>query len=679
MHLKEGSFLQGGRYRIERMLGQGGFGITYLGMQTGLNRKVAIKEFFMKEYCNREKETSHVSVPSIGSKNLVERFRQKFVKEAQIISEFSCPNIIRIYDVFEENGTAYYVMEYHGHGSLSDLVMHRGRLEEAEAVSYIRQVAEALRYIHERNINHLDVKPSNVLLDNNGRAVLIDFGMSKRYDVDGEQTSTTPVGISHGYAPLEQYKKGGVGTFSPATDIYSLGATFYKLVTGITPPDASEGDEDGLYSFPCLVSDGYKQAIRQAMNMKRKDRPQSVVSFLSLLDVSADNDDEETFIEEVALDSQQNPKRPKWSIPLVLCLLIAIPILILGLRKCLGSDDGGGEDYDSVFTDTLVHVDTIPVIPSEVDEPLLSVIEDKNDDVPVTCTFSVTTSPVGASVYVDRKNIGKTPIERMDISQGKHMVKLVLDGYESFTRNYTFGDKPIIINETLVATEIVSNRTFEKTETYIIDSVKVTDTVPELAPVKVVPTIPKPLEVVTTGTINGHAYVDLGLSVKWATMNVGAVGPEDYGEYFDGLMVSSTDRYDSIFFINEFKKDTIIICGDSHYDAARYNWGGNWRLPTVGELVELKEKCNWTWCKELGHPGYKVIGPNGNSIFLPASGNRIEETIENRGTGCHIFSGVFRRVGNQWEVGTLFFHEVFDFNFEWLFVKNASPVRPVAD
>ena len=280
--------MQGGKYRIERELGHGGFGITYLAVQTGLNRRVAIKEFFMAEYCNRDAETSHVSVPSEGSKELVARFRNKFVKEAQNIACLKHPHIIGIHDVFEENGTAYYVMEYLDHGSLADLVKQRGRLPEADALRYTRQIADALSYIHARKMNHLDVKPGNILVDEADGAVLIDFGLSKRYDDEGNQTSTTPVGISHGYAPLEQYKKSGVGTFSPATDIYSLGATLYKLVTGSTPPDANDVSEDGLPPFPSSVSAAVAAAVEQAMQPRRKDRPQSVDAFLALLDAEVD-------------------------------------------------------------------------------------------------------------------------------------------------------------------------------------------------------------------------------------------------------------------------------------------------------------------------------------------------------------------------------------------------------
>ena len=579
IHLKEGSSLQGGRYRIEKVLGQGGFGITYLGIQTGLNRKVAIKEFFMKEYCNREEETSHVSVPSVGSKELVKRFLQKFVKEAQTISEFSCPNIIRIYDVFEENGTAYYVMEYHGHGSLADLVKHRGKFNEAEAVGYIRQVAEALRYIHGRNINHLDVKPGNVLLDDDGRAVLIDFGMSKRYDADGEQTSTTPVGISHGYAPLEQYKKGGVGTFSPATDIYSLGATLYKLVTGITPPDASEVDEDGLPSYPNGISDGTKQAIRQAMNMKRKDRPQSVNAFLSLLDSSLETDDDERTVVDVATPVPKPVPQPRrWLVPFLVCVIAVLGII--GWHEISGNDD------ESLLTDSLSRVDTI-------------------------CPLYVSTSPVGATVYLDGKKVGNSPLDGKEVSRGNHTVKLVLDGYEPFSKQYTFGDTPIIINESLVAVPVLVPVLEEQSE---------------------------PVKAATTGSINGHEWVDLGLSVKWATMNVGANNPGDYGDYFAWGEV----RTKSVYWTDNNKtweKTMGNISGNSQYDAARYHWGGSWRLPTKKELEELKDKCRWTWTEQDGHNGYRVVGPNGNSIFLPAAGYRKLDSTLFDGTDGSYMSG----------------------------------------
>lgn len=295
--------LQNRRYAIKKTLGQGGFGITYLAYDNVNRRQVAIKEFFMKELCNRNGK-HHMSVPSTGSRQLVDKFRAKFLKEANTIANLSHPNIIKIYDIFEENDTAYYAMEYISGGSLADLLKKEPekRFCEVDALHYLRQVAGALNYIHMLGINHLDIKPDNIL-DDNGRAVLIDFGVAKRYDNDGHQTSTTPVGLSHGYAPLEQYKNGGVAEFSPATDIYSLGATLYKLITGQTPPDANDVLDKGLPDIEDMMSTQCADAIKKAMRSKRAYRQQSIDEFLNMLPqeeeaIEATADDDEVEIVE---------------------------------------------------------------------------------------------------------------------------------------------------------------------------------------------------------------------------------------------------------------------------------------------------------------------------------------------------------------------------------------------
>lgn len=280
--LKVGTLLENGKYRIEKVIGQGGFGMTYLGEQVNLGRKVAIKEFYMKEYCNRDEGNSKIYTLSQGSSELVERFRVKFVKEARSLARLRHPNIVSIIDIFEENDTAYYVMEFHAGGSLADKVKN-APLPEADAVKYIRQIASALEYVHSKQMMHLDVKPANILLDGDGNAILIDFGLAKQYDNDGRQTSTTPIGISHGYAPMEQYKNGGVSEFSPVSDIYSLGATLYKLVTGLTPPEANDVFEAGLPDLPATLSPQVCAAIEKSMQPRRASRPQNIGEFLSLL------------------------------------------------------------------------------------------------------------------------------------------------------------------------------------------------------------------------------------------------------------------------------------------------------------------------------------------------------------------------------------------------------------
>ena len=286
--LQPGSTLQNGKYEIQRVLGQGGFGVTYLALQQGLNRIVAIKEFFMENFCVRNADTHHVTVATEGSREFVERYRNKFLKEARNIAKLEHPNIVSIIDVFEENSTAYYVMKYAQNGSLDDKVKREGHLSEADAKRYILKIANALRFVHQHKMTHLDVKPANILLSDNDEPWLIDFGLSKQYNTEtGEQTSSTPLGYSPGYAPIEQYMTGGAGTFSPESDIYSLGATFYKLLTGATPPDASTVANEGL-PVQELKAKGVSQktiyAIFQAMEHLRKDRLHDMDSFISLLE-----------------------------------------------------------------------------------------------------------------------------------------------------------------------------------------------------------------------------------------------------------------------------------------------------------------------------------------------------------------------------------------------------------
>ena len=286
MQLREGALLERGKYRIISSLGRGGFGITYLAEQVMTKRKVCIKEFFPKDYYTREGDTSQLTLASAGFAEAMNRYKAKFIKEAQTIAAIDHPNIIHIFDAFEDNGTAYYVMEYIDGVSLSSIVKERGAMSEAMAVDYIRQVAAALEYIHNRQIMHLDIKPGNIMVrKDDDRAILIDFGLSKHYDEkSGEATSTTPVGVSHGFAPMEQYKQGGVKEFSPETDIYSLGATLYYLVTGTVPPDAADVADDGLPTLPAHLSESTRTTIERAMSEKRKRRPHSIGEFLALLD-----------------------------------------------------------------------------------------------------------------------------------------------------------------------------------------------------------------------------------------------------------------------------------------------------------------------------------------------------------------------------------------------------------
>ena len=327
MELTSGTLLERGKYLIISTLGRGGFGITYLAEQTMAKRRVCVKEFFPKDFFKRDEGADTISLLSQSHAGTMSRFKEKFIKEAQTIAALDHPNIIHILDVFEENNTAYYVMEYVEGGSLSDVVKRGGAVAEGVAIKYIKDIASALGYIHCQKINHLDVKPGNILLrPKEDQTILIDFGLAKHYDTGGEQTSSTPVGISHGYAPIEQYKSGGVSSFSPATDIYGLGATLYYLVTGTVPPSATDMGREGV-EVPSNLSLGVQRAIKKAMNYWREDRPQSIDDFLKLLDdepevvapvaentiidVEPKHDDESTIIDVEPTQTAHPAPQPK--------------------------------------------------------------------------------------------------------------------------------------------------------------------------------------------------------------------------------------------------------------------------------------------------------------------------------------------------------------------------------
>jgi serine/threonine protein kinase len=686
MHLKQGSVLQGGKYRIEKLLGQGGFGITYVAIQSGLNRKVAIKEFFMKEHCNRDTETSHVSVPSVGARELVAKFKEKFIREAQMISDYKHPNIVIIHDVFEENGTAYYVMEYHDGGSLSSLSLP---LTYQEAASYIRQVASALSYLHDRTTMHLDIKPSNVLIDRDGNAVLIDFGVSKRYDQAGHQTSSTPVGISHGYAPGEQYQQSTLD-FSPATDIYSLGATFYKLVTGDTPPYQNEVNENGLPPFPQTVPSSIAALIDKTMQPRRKDRPQNIAEFLGLLDdalasastggdtIMKPEDDDSTVIfggdKENAYSGEkpQAPSEKKKSRRWIWWVLTAIILVGTGAFAAMSLKSGSeaGETsaptkevpqheidkavYDRLMKEasaiTLDNLESCNKAIKLYEEAW--VYEEKYFSSEYRSMFPGDAYTQIMFAYMAASNFeaeaeaeqARDEQERIKAEQEQMQYQEDLDDYnakmsqadkKSRTDEKSLKEAKKLYEEAAMYEEkykeTSSASSFAKGASSrandmqsMIDNIQKANkqSAPAPTPQQKSSATNSSTTAPKTGTHAGYEWVDLGLSVKWATCNVGASSPDAYGNYYAWGETSTKSEYyssNSASYGNSWGN----IGGSSSCDAARANWGGKWRLPTKSEFQELIDNCTWTWTTQNGHKGYKVTSKkNGQSIFLPAAGCR---------------------------------------------------------
>lgn len=284
MELRRGTYLKRGEYTILSKLGRGGFGITYLAIQARSNMQVCVKEFFPEEFYYRRVNSNDLILSRPDAANRMERFKRKFINEARIISRMRHPNIVHIYDTFEENNTVYYVMEYIDGMSLADAITRYGAMSEDHSRYYISQVAGALHHVHQNHILHLDVKPGNIMLRrSDNRAILIDFGISKGYDDDGNPLSSTYSAVSHGFAPYEQYTSGAMRVFSPQTDIYALGATLYNMLTGKVPPQALELIDSELPALPSNLSNSTRRVVAAAMRFRREERPHSIEEFLTIL------------------------------------------------------------------------------------------------------------------------------------------------------------------------------------------------------------------------------------------------------------------------------------------------------------------------------------------------------------------------------------------------------------
>ena len=283
-----GTILQS-RYRVERQLASGGFGNTYEVTNINFDERWAMKEFFMKSISEREGNTTSVHVSS-ASKSQFESQRDKFNKEARRLRKLRHPGIVHVEDLFDDNNTSYYIMDYIGGGSLAETIKRHGPLSEKRVKELLPQLLDALEYVHNQKIWHLDLKPGNILLNDDGTPVIIDFGASKQLGLGGAHSTSLGMTYTQGYAPSEQVDQ-NLDRIGSWTDLYALGATLYNLITNDTPPMVSEIQESeaAAFNFPNGTSEQMKKLILWMMNPNRRKRPQSVKEVRNFLASSSSN------------------------------------------------------------------------------------------------------------------------------------------------------------------------------------------------------------------------------------------------------------------------------------------------------------------------------------------------------------------------------------------------------
>lgn len=432
IELSPGTILAGGKYTIKQVLGVGGFGITYSAAGGGESRKYAIKELFLSGQGVYRSAQGVIGVHS-STENLFSSFKIKFLEEARLLKDLDHPNIVKVYDVFEENNTCYMVMEYIDGCTLQRYVTNNGCLSYEDTVNVLYQICGALTYIHERNILHRDISPDNVIITPQNKVVLIDFGTARTFIQDKTQRHT--VTVKNNFSPLEQYSEvGHKGTYS---DIYSLGAVTYYILTSKIPLDCHarstmRGDESQMPTPSDLVpglEDAASLTVMKALSLDPAWRQQSAHEYL---------DDflgailEKPSPEELARKAQRKTISKWWAI-----IPISLGVILFGAdyayshyKSIQVSRDQdaymGALEKVELYTDTLKRIQFSPDNPDIIDRQTerIALLRDK-----VVAELSFADSLYRHySVYSDGRYSDGFP--RADFNQAKKGAQSVQDSLD---------------------------------------------------------------------------------------------------------------------------------------------------------------------------------------------------------------------------------------------------------
>ncbi len=359
-HLTPGHLLHD-RYSIQRTLGQGGFGITYLAYDKKLDQEVCIKELFIAGNSTRNSNMS-IQSQSVGTFSFPD-FVKRFLDEARKLARFQHPNIVRVLDLFEAHGTAYMVMEFLPGETLKETVEQVGVMDLDTALGWMHQLLDAVEVVHAKGLLHRDIKPENILLTENKRLVLIDFGAARDYN-DGK-TATQTAMLTPGFAPPEQYSVRAVR--GPQTDIYALGATLYNLVTGTKPlpsTDRINEDQPPAHKLNKSLPEGISDVINRAMELKPENRYPDVAAFRNALNQITAAASPTSKPAGKRTSAKANESKPKRKNRLGLVLGLFFGTMILGFVLMLIEMASYAGMSDSYFEENYI-CDDYGVIPAE--------------------------------------------------------------------------------------------------------------------------------------------------------------------------------------------------------------------------------------------------------------------------------------------------------------------------
>ena len=587
--LPVGTILRNGQYqyRIGEVLGQGNYGITYKAsamVKIGNISKpmtFAVKENFAKDYCSRKADGVTLRYAEEHAEE-AERDLREFIAEGKTLERIcnGHENIVNVNETFEENNTAYYVMEFIEGGDLQSLVRSKGRLTETEAISIISPIIDAVAHIHNNRRLHLDIKPENIVLKKDGTPILIDFGITLHFNADGSRSGTSKDksgGLSEGYAPMEQYL--GVTTFAPEIDVYALGATLYYLLVGKDPAKASDISPKRIEAnLPADMSSPVRYALLHAMAKLAEDRTQTANAFKA----------------EILSGKPKKGGKDKGV-----------------TNKLTINSTGNGETiYGSAVIRNSSRTFNVPKSSSFT----LSFSPDANCSIEsVKVNDAYVTSRISNNQYTI-SDFTADKIVNVTYKNEEQLIENWKDEKGNWIQKYRYYLIAAFLLVVIFCSMFLSHNNSGRTNIS-----------------------PKEISYTPCPDGNHPHMIDLGLpsGTKWACCNLGATTPEGYGDYYrwgETKPTKDEDTYKTYQYWHDkngngkLEDDEYDNLGDNiagtKYDAATANWGASWRMPTGEQIEELVDNCTYEWKNLNGVEGGEVTGLNGNAIFIPAAGSR---------------------------------------------------------